>query len=188
MLKLGFVRAGVVGRALQYLPYRSRRAFLAHRRGRDRAPPPKDSASAAGLKMLCTTASYGYAISPWRNRAIFLGFGIDEEELLSQRHKAEGVAGSVQKLCGDPQAGGAAGRSAVQRPSGARNAGQPSTWNRRSANRKRWARIHPMDCSMPSARRTKAGAAVGAAKGPTERTVPLRERQEIQEMLRRLNA
>jgi hypothetical protein len=56
----------------------------------------------------------------------FFGFGIHEEDLLSQKHKAEGVAGSMQKLCGGTQAGGAAGRSAAQRPSGARNAGQPN--------------------------------------------------------------
>ena len=68
----------------------------------------------------------------------------------------------MQKLCGDAQAGGAAGRSAARRPSGARNAGQPSRWMRRSANRKRWAAIQPMDCSMCRALATKFGAGVGA--------------------------
>jgi hypothetical protein len=57
----------------------------------------------------------------------------------------------MQKLCGSPQAGGAAGWSAAQRPSGARNAGQPNKWNRRSANRKRWAAIQPMCCNMRKA-------------------------------------
>lgn len=78
----------------------------------------------------------------WRNQSVteqgdFFGFGIHEEDLLSQKHKAEGMAGSMQKLCVAAQAGGAPGRSAAQRPSGARNAGQPNRWNRRPANRKR---------------------------------------------------
>ena len=30
----------------------------------------------------------------------FFGFGIHEENLLSQKHKAKGIAGSMQKLCG----------------------------------------------------------------------------------------
>ena len=46
----------------------------------------------------------------------FFGFGIHREDLLSQKHKAEGVAGSMQKLCVGPQAGGAAGRSAATTP------------------------------------------------------------------------
>ena len=90
---------------------------------------------------------------PVTEQGDFFGFGIHEEDLLSQKHKAEGIAGSMQKLCGGTQAGGAAGRSAAQRPSGARNAGQPNRWNRRSANRKRWAAIQPMDCNMCRARR-----------------------------------
>ena len=68
----------------------------------------------------------------------------------------------MQKLCGGPQAGAAAGRSEAQRPAGARNAGQPNRWNRRQANRKRWAAIHPVDCSISRARWTKSGAGSGA--------------------------
>ncbi len=100
---------------------------------------------------------------PVAKQGDFFGSGIHEEDLLSQKHKAEGIAGSMQKLCGSTQAGGTAGRSATQRPSGARNAGQPNRWNRRSANRQRWARIHPMECNMSSARRTKFAAGGGAA-------------------------
>jgi hypothetical protein len=37
----------------------------------------------------------------------------------------QGSADSRQKLCGNPQAGGAAGSNATTRPSGQRNAGQP---------------------------------------------------------------
>src|SRR5215831_2283405 len=68
----------------------------------------------------------------------------------------------MQKLCVRAQAGGAAGRSVARRPSGARNAGQPSRWTRRSANKKRWAAIQLMACSMCKALDTKFGAAMGA--------------------------
>src|SRR5215208_2593223 len=37
---------------------------------------------------------------PVTEQGDFFGFGIHEEDLLSQKHKAKGIAGSMQKLCG----------------------------------------------------------------------------------------
>jgi len=102
----------------------------------------------------------------------FFGLGIHADDLLSQKHKAEGNAGSRQKLCVRPQAGGATGRSAATRPSGARNAGQPNRCNRRSANRKRWAAIQPIDCSMCKARTTKLDATTGAVNAASAAHMP----------------
>ena len=99
----------------------------------------------------------------------FFGFGMHARALLSQKHKAEGVARTRQELCVWPQAGGAAGRSAATRPWGARNAGQPSRWTRRSANRKRWAAIQPMACNMRKARLTKSDAGAGRPTPPAPR-------------------
>ena len=65
----------------------------------------------------------------------------------------------------DTQAGGPAGRSAAQRPSGARSGGQPNRWNRRSANRKRWTAIQPMDCNISPGR--GAGNSRRAVARPT---------------------
>ena len=54
----------------------------------------------------------------------------------------------MQMVCGEAQAGAAAAESATRRPSGASDGGQPSRCWRRSANRKRWAAIQPVDSSM----------------------------------------
>lgn len=66
-------------------------------------------------------------------------------------------------VCGDAQAGAAAGGIAAWRPPGMSERDQPSRCCRRLENRKRCAGIQPAALSMASARATKFGAGGGSA-------------------------